>query len=129
MTEVGQVYKCKTCGNVVEVFDNGVGNLMCCNQPMELLEEQTEGDKATKHVPIVQNDGSAIFAKVGEERHPMDDDHSIRFIEVNIGDEKIIKTLKPGELPEGFFAADLKELARNDIVVREYCNVHGLWKS
>jgi len=39
MTEINQVYKCKICGNVIKVIQNGVGMLVCCGQPMELGEE------------------------------------------------------------------------------------------
>ena len=48
MTKVGQIYKCNVCGNVVEVLDNGVGELVCCNQPMEELIAQTEGEVAVQ---------------------------------------------------------------------------------
>ena len=34
-----QVYKCVYCGNIVEVMHGGRGELVCCNEPMELLEE------------------------------------------------------------------------------------------
>lgn len=37
--KTGEVYKCSICGNVVEVKEAGGGELVCCGQPMELLEE------------------------------------------------------------------------------------------
>ncbi len=128
MTKVGQIYKCNVCGNVVEVLDNGVGELVCCNQPMEELIAQTEGELAAKHVPVVEIDGSAVSVKVGEVQHPMEEEHSIRYIELIVGEERLIENLEPGELPEATFIVDEKVLADNDIVVREYCNVHGLWE-
>lgn len=129
MTKIGEIYKCGTCGNTVEVLDNGEGELVCCGQPMTLLEIQTEGDKAPKHVPIVEIDGNSVNVKVGEVQHPMDDDHSIRFIELILGDERFIQELKPGEIPEATFVVDEDLLANNDVIVKEYCNVHGLWKN
>jgi len=42
MTQLNQVYKCNICGNIVEVMHTGVGQLVCCGQPMELLEEKTK---------------------------------------------------------------------------------------
>lgn len=36
MTEKGQIYKCEICGNVVQVIEEGEGELVCCGQPMEL---------------------------------------------------------------------------------------------
>jgi superoxide reductase len=38
MTEIGQVYRCNICGNVVKVVKNGVGTLVCCGEPMELVK-------------------------------------------------------------------------------------------
>jgi desulfoferrodoxin-like iron-binding protein len=36
---VGEVYKCSICGNVVEVKEVGGGELVCCGEPMELVKE------------------------------------------------------------------------------------------
>ena len=39
MTEAKQVYKCNVCGNIVEVLHSGEGELVCCDEPMELQSE------------------------------------------------------------------------------------------
>ena len=46
MTEKLEVYKCEICGNIVEVLHKGAGQLVCCGEPMRLIEEKTkeEGD-------------------------------------------------------------------------------------
>jgi desulfoferrodoxin-like iron-binding protein len=36
--EVGEIYKCEICGNIVEVLEAGGGELICCGQPMVLQE-------------------------------------------------------------------------------------------
>lgn len=36
MTEVGEIYECEICGNVVKVLEAGVGTLVCCGQDMTL---------------------------------------------------------------------------------------------
>jgi len=36
--EVGQVFICEICGNVVEVREVGGGELICCGEPMSLRE-------------------------------------------------------------------------------------------
>ena len=36
---VGEIYRCARCGNVVEVKEAGGGELVCCGQPMDLVEE------------------------------------------------------------------------------------------
>ena len=41
MTKLHQVYECQVCGNRVEVIRPGAGTLVCCNQPMNLYEENT----------------------------------------------------------------------------------------
>lgn len=35
---VGDVYKCEICGNVVEVKEVGGGELVCCGEPMGLQQ-------------------------------------------------------------------------------------------
>ena len=39
MTNVGELYVCKICGNAVEVVAAGAGRLVCCGQPMELVRD------------------------------------------------------------------------------------------
>jgi len=124
MTERLQVYKCNVCGNIVEVLNSGVGELVCCNQPMELLKEKTEDPGKEKHVPVIEKTESAIRVKVGSITHPMEENHYIQWIEV-INNKKVYrKFLKPGDKPE----AEFKIMAET-VEVREYCNIHGLWKS
>jgi len=41
MTEKHQVYKCESCGNIVEVLHAGEGELVCCGQPMKLTVKNT----------------------------------------------------------------------------------------
>lgn len=36
--EVGEIYKCEICGNIVEVLEAGGGELICCGEPMILQE-------------------------------------------------------------------------------------------
>jgi len=35
---VGEIYKCSICGNVVEVKEVGGGELVCCGKPMDKIE-------------------------------------------------------------------------------------------
>jgi superoxide reductase len=124
MTKVNQVYKCNICGNIVEVLHEGAGELVCCGEPMVLLQEKTEDEGMEKHVPVIEKTESGVKAKVGSVAHPMEDSHHIEWIEI-IADGKIQrKHLKPGEAPEAGF-----ETKAENIVAREYCNVHGLWKA
>ena len=54
MTQRYQVYKCKICGGLLEVFVHGGDNLVCCGEKMELLENKTEETGHEKHVPVVE---------------------------------------------------------------------------
>jgi superoxide reductase len=124
MTEMREVYKCEICGNIVEVLHDGVGQLVCCGQPMKLLEEKTEDEGNEKHVPVIEKTESGIKVKVGSVEHPMEDNHFIEWIEI-IADGKVCrKWLKPGDKPEAEF-----RMKAGDITAREHCSVHGLWKS
>lgn len=38
VSEVGEKYVCNVCGNEVTVTKVGGGTLVCCGQPMELIE-------------------------------------------------------------------------------------------
>ncbi len=124
MTVVQQVYKCNVCGNIVEVLHAGVGTLVCCEQPMELLEEQTADASTEKHVPVIEKTATGLKVKVGSVPHPMEDKHYIEWIQV-IADDKVYRAfLKPGAPPEAEF-----NVTADPIVAREYCNIHGLWKN
>ncbi len=124
--EKNDVYKCNLCGNIVELAHVGGGQLVCCGQPMEALEEKTselEGNE--KHVPVVEKTEKGVLVKVGSVAHPMEDDHFIEFIELIVGDRVLRKYLKPGDAPEALFCV----CSESEMTAREYCTKHGLWKS
>ena len=124
MTKRLQVYKCELCGNIVEVLHTGVGELVCCGQPMELLQEQVEEQGKEKHVPVLEKTDGKVKVKVGSIPHPMEGKHYIEWIEVITDSGALRKFLKPGDVPESEFWT--KETI---IQVREYCSIHGLWKT
>lgn len=39
MTKNGEIYYCEICGNKVQVLESGVGKLVCCGQPMKLVDK------------------------------------------------------------------------------------------
>ena len=124
MTEQNQIYKCNICGNIVEVLHIGAGQLVCCGQPMELLKEKTEDVGQEKHVPVIEKTETGMIVKVGSIPHPMEEAHHIEWIEVIADDRVCRKSLKPGDKPEGYF-----KIKAEKVEVREYCNLHGLWKN
>ncbi|MGD9141732.1 MAG: desulfoferrodoxin [bacterium] len=124
MTERLQVYKCEICGNIVEVIHGGQGELVCCGKPMKLLKEQRADSAKEKHVPVVEAAADGVTVKVGSIPHPMETEHYIEWVQIMSGDNAYRIFLKPGGAPEGTF-----KVLKGDLSAREYCNVHGLWRS
>ncbi len=118
------IYKCKICGNVVEVFVEGDGELVCCGQPMTFMDEKNREGAGEKHLPVVEMVGTGVLVKVGSVPHPMESTHWIQMIEVITKDGYVLrKELSPGDKPEAYFNVD----GGNIFLVREFCNIHGLW--
>ena len=124
MADKLSIYKCDLCGNIVELLHVGGGELVCCGQPMNLLELKTEDQGKEKHVPVVEKTGAGYLVKVGSVTHPMEDKHYIEWIDLVAGDKVMRKFLKPGDTPEAEF-----ETKEENVFAREHCTVHGLWKS
>ncbi len=124
MTEIRQVYRCNVCRNIVEVLHDGVGELVCCDQPMNLLTEKTKDAGLEKYVPVIEKAGNEVTVRVGSVLHPMEQDHFIEWKEI-VGDYTACrKFLKPGGKSEAEF-----ETKAGRLKAREYCSIHGLWKS
>ncbi|MGN1375128.1 MAG: desulfoferrodoxin [Prevotella sp.] len=124
MTKLNEIYRCSVCGNIVEVIHPAVGQLVCCGKPMQLLTENTVDAAKEKHVPVIEKTDKGYKVKVGATEHPMLDEHYIEFIELMGSDCIQRKYLKPGDKPEADFSCCCDKVS-----AREYCNIHGLWKS
>ncbi len=122
--EMRQLYKCGKCGNIVMVMHASGGKLICCGQPMDLLKENSVDAAQEKHVPVIEKTASGVKVKVGSVPHPMEEKHSIEWIELIADDRSCIQFLKPGEPAEAVF-----DVQASSIAARGYCNLHGLWKS
>jgi len=119
-----QVYKCELCGNIVEVLTGGDGELVCCGQPMGLLDEKTADATTEKHVPVIEKVEGGFKVKIGSVPHPMEDKHYIEWVELIADGRAYRQFLKPGDAPEAVFCIDAAS-----VTAREHCNVHGLWKN
>ncbi len=126
MTKLKEIYKCEICGNIVELLHEGVGTLVCCGQPMKLLEEKNKDLGNEKHVPVIQKNEEGVDIKIGSIPHPMTPEHYIEWIEVSTEKGESKKFLNPTDDK----TAETKFPVKNKKVKsRAYCNVHGLWKS
>lgn len=119
-----QIYKCEACGNIIEVLHGGEGDLVCCGENMKLFDEKDADQGKEKHVPVIEPCDIGVKVKVGDNPHPMEDNHYIEWIEIIDGDNSCRHYLKPGDDPETTF-----QTMNQGVIAREYCNVHGLWKS
>lgn len=125
MVKIGEVYKCSICGNVVEVLHAGGGELVCCNESMQLMKENMMDASKEKHVPVIERAPTGFRVKVGSAPHPMESGHCIEWIELNVDGKVSMNFLKPGERPETEFQVD----GGRKMFARAYCNLHGLWKN
>ena len=91
---------------------------------MLLMSEKTADQGKEKHVPVVSAEGGGVKVKVGSVPHPMEDKHFIQWIELIADDKRYVEFLKPGAKPEAEFCVNAAK-----VTAREYCNLHGLWKS
>lgn len=121
------VYKCPVCGLTFEVLHECecAEAPICCGKPMQLMPEQTAEFKTEKHVPypfMLQN--GLLRVTVGRDMpHPMTKEHFIEWIEVLDGSVVSRWNLKPGDEPAAQFTLKL----RKGMIVRAFCNLHGLW--
>jgi superoxide reductase len=121
MTKRNEVYKCPECGNIVEVLVPADKD-MC---GFEQLKENTTDAATEKHVPVVEKIEGGYRVTIGEVLHPMTEAHYIQMIELITSDNEVLrKYLTPEDKPVAEFMT-----RATDVYAREYCNLHGLWRS
>lgn len=122
--ERSQVFKCSVCGLEVESLNAAAGYPVCCGKPMVLEVPDTVDASREKHVPTVTGDAMGILVKVGALPHPMTEEHHIEWIEVLNRGYVNRYYLRPGDAAEAMFYVPLQ----GGLVVRAFCNLHGLWE-
>ena len=124
MTFEPKFLRCRTCGRLVMALPGGKDHADCCGEgTAELLTANTTDASQEKHVPVIEAKGGQVTVKIGSAPHPMVEAHYIQWIEVVDGDMVCRKYLKPGDAPEAVFPFKY----RSGLILREYCNLHGLW--
>ncbi len=119
------VYKCETCGNILEVLHAGGGEPSCCGKSMKVFKDNTVDASKEKHMPVVEKLANGYKVTVGSIPHPMEDKHFIEWIELTTGDAVSRRFLKPGQPPVAMFEG----VTAPGAVARAFCNLHGLWKA
>lgn len=114
--------QCPDCHGVALVI-YGEDNAGC--GPYDKLHANTTEAAVEKHLPVVCVKEGKVEAKVGENDHPMEEDHHITWVYLETTLGGTLRVLKPGDKPMVEFLLDEGE---RPLAVYEYCNRHGLWK-
>lgn len=119
------LYVCEHCGNLVETIHNSGVTPVCCGQKMKKVEAGVVEASHEKHIPVATVEGNLVRVAVGSVEHPMAEEHSILWVELETSKGIQRKHLSVGKPPVVTFAlADEVPLA-----VSAFCNLHGLWRS
>ena len=114
--------QCKECHGICLVLfgkeDAGCGTY-------EKLHANTSDGAVEKHLPVVKAWKNVVEVRVGENDHPMADDHFITWVHLETTRGGHLRVLKPGDEPAAVFSLSDEE---KPLAVYEYCNLHGLWK-
>ena len=78
MAEQLEIYKCPSCGIVVEVLEGSACQLACCDQEMKLFEANTIDSAKEKHVPVIEKISGGYKVKIGSVPHPMEEKHYVQ---------------------------------------------------
>lgn len=118
------IYKCPICGNMAVMLEHSGVNPVCCGKPMQMLLENKQEASFEKHIPVVTQLDRDVSIKIGEDAHPMTEDHSILWIALLTDRGLYTRMLRKSDLPEARFLINTDE----DVsAVYAYCNLHGLW--
>lgn len=114
--------QCSDChGIALVIYGEGEGG---CGE-YEKLHANTTDAAVEKHLPVVKVTKDKVEAKVGENDHPMDEEHFITWVYVETTRGGQLRILKPGDDPKAVFQMSDGE---RPLAVYEFCNKHGLWK-
>ena len=116
-------YICRHCGNLVGMINNSGVPMVCCGEKMQALEANTTEAAGEKHIPAVTVDGGTVKVTVGEVKHPMQPEHYIQWVYVQMEKGGQRKSFKPGDEPTATFSVGDDKV----VAVYAYCNLHGLW--
>ena len=123
--ETIKFYRCKHCGNQVQmILDAGV-RPVCCGEPMLELDPKAQDGALEKHGPVVERDGDLVKVAVGSVEHPMTDAHYIQWIMLQTKTGVHYRALTPTDAPKAEFALN----GETPVAVYAFCNLHGLWKT
>jgi superoxide reductase len=119
----GDIFICSSCRTLVAVInDNGI-SLICCNNPMKLLEVKHESTDCKEHISTVEETNKSVKVRIGSKEHPMIKSHYIRRIKILTEKTVFCCSLEHGWKPEAVSSVNREDL----VEVRALCSNHGLW--
>lgn len=122
---MSDLYKCLNCGNIIDVIKSKDEIIMCCGNKMQKIISNTVDASKEKHLPIYTKEENLINVIVGSEKHPMNENHYIEWVQLETTQGIQRKFLKPNTDPKVVFSIlDNEQI----ISIYAYCNLHGLWK-
>ena len=110
--------------DIVEVLASNGCEISCDNKPMKELVANSTNAAEEKHIPLVTVNGNIVKVDVGSVRHPMEEAHSIVWVNIVTTQGTQRKYLKTNTDPVIEFALCPDEQLQE---VSAYCNLHGLW--
>lgn len=120
-------YLCNYCGKMITLCDDSITtNTICCNAEMKELIPNTTDAAHEKHVPVISHDGHCVTIDVGEDPHPMTDEHYIEWIKLVTNEGIYTKFLIPNTKPVANF---ILQPGETPVKAYAYCNLHGLWST
>lgn len=119
-------YICKHCGNIIVYARNAGVAVMCCGEKMQQISANTTDASQEKHVPVIMQESGRVLVKVGEEPHPMTEQHYIAWICLATEKGYQFHYLCPEDKPEAHFMVCEDD---KPVAALAYCNLHGLWKA
>ncbi len=127
MSEKFDVFQCNSCKSVIQVMHGGASSFVCCDAPMVKLDESNQSGAVETHQPVVEKTEKGLKISIGSKLHANNENHYIYWIEVLKGNKQIICHL--GAEDETVVELPCCGCKPEEIRVREYCNLHGLWET
>lgn len=118
-------FYCKHCGNLIGLIHGTGVPVTCCGEPMAELKANTQDAATEKHIPAASVENGIVSVRIGEQPHPMGQEHHIAwaYLQTDRGGQR--KMLSIDGEPKVAFALAPDE---HPVAVYAYCNLHSLWK-
>lgn len=115
-----EYFKCSECEKIFMSEESSKTGCQTCSS-LEKIVPNSSGASEAKHMPSIKIEGDQVIVSIGEELHPMKEEHLITWVAAEYQDAYIRYALHADEEPIVTF--DYEE----GMTIYSYCNVHGLF--